>query len=75
MFHATARAKKEEEEEDKHKFLDNATMNKLDTLIEEYDSFHGGWIAKIQSVREELRKSRNGNANSMKSFEVVEDSV
>lgn len=74
MFHATARAKKEEQA-DKRKFLENAPANELDMLIEEYDSFHGRWIAKIQSVRDELQKSKNGHANSLKSIEIVEDSV
>ena len=74
MFHATARAKREQRE-DKHRFLENVTVTELDTLIEEYDSFHGRWMAKIQSVRDELQKSKNGNANSIKSVEVIEDSV
>ena len=73
MFHATARAKKEEQIE-RHKFLKNVTMKELDTLIEEYDSFHGRWISKMQSVRDELQKSKNGHTNSLKSI-VAEDSV
>ena len=74
IFHATARANKEEEA-DKRKFLETVPANELDVLIEEYDSFHGRWIAKIQSVRDELQKFKNGHANSLKCIEVVEDSV
>lgn len=74
LFHATARAKKEEQE-DNHRFLENVTFTELDALIDEYDTFHNRWITKMQLIRDEMAKSRNGNANSVKSVEVIEDSV
>ncbi|XP_065057797.1 uncharacterized protein LOC135685711 isoform X2 [Rhopilema esculentum] len=79
IFHATARKAREENDENpiiqSRKYQEVTNMPELENLIDEYETFHGKWMAKVQQLRADwfLLKSRNGNSN--KSIEVVEESV
>ena len=75
MFHATARKRKEEVDENCplriQKEQENVNISDLDLLIDEYDSFHENWMSKLQSLKAEMRQGKNGTVN----MEVVEKGV
>ena len=50
-------------------------MPELENLIDEYETFHGKWMAKVDQLRANCFLLKNGNGNSNKSIEVVEESV
>ena len=66
LFHTTARKKKEDKEYgyplQDHKEPEQANTD-LDLLIDEYNSFHGKWVARLQLFKADLKEGINGNTN------------